>query len=101
VLGEATQLSVTLNLHVTRPVDPDSAADRDAIRQLDAVANRVFLGPMLDGAYPADLLADTASVTDWSFVKDGDEATAAVPLSVLGINYYSTSRAGPGTRTCR
>jgi beta-glucosidase len=98
VLGESTQLSVTLNLHVTRPVNPDSPADRDAIRQLDAVANRVFLGPMLDGAYPADLLADTASVTDWSFVKDGDEATAAVPLSVLGINYYSTSRAQRWTR---
>jgi beta-glucosidase len=98
VLGDETQLSVTLNLHVTRPVDPDSEADRDAIRQLDAVANRVFLGPMLDGAYPADLLADTASVTDWSFVKDGDEATAAVPLSVLGINYYSTSRAQRWTR---
>ena len=93
VLGEDTQLSVTLNLHVTRPVDPDSAADRDAIRQLDAVGNRVFLGPMLDGKYPDDLIADTASVTDWSFVKDGDTATAAVPLSVLGINYYSTSRA--------
>jgi beta-glucosidase len=98
VLGESTQLSVTLNLHVTRPVNPDSEADRDAVRQLDAVANRVFLGPMLDGAYPADLLADTASVTDWSFVKDGDEATAAVPLSVLGINYYSTSRAQRWTR---
>ena len=93
VLGDDTQISVTLNLHVTRPVDPGSAADRDAVRQLDAVGNRVFLGPMLDGAYPADLLADTKSVTDWSFVKDGDEATAAVPLSVLGINYYSTSRA--------
>ena len=93
VLGAATQLSVTLNLHVTRPVDPDSAADRDAVRQLDAVGNRVFLGPMLDGAYPADLLTDTASITDWSFVQDGDEAAIAVPLNVLGINYYSTSRA--------
>ncbi len=93
VLGEQAQVSVTLNLHVTRPDDPDSAADRDVIRQLDAVGNRVFLGPMLDGAYPQDLLEDTASVTDWSFVKDGDEATIAVPLSVLGINYYSTSRA--------
>ena len=93
VLGDATQLSVTLNLHVTRPDDPSSAADLDAVRKIDAVGNRVFLGPMLDGAYPADLLADTASVTDWSFVKDGDEATSAIPLSVLGINYYSTSRA--------
>jgi beta-glucosidase len=65
----------------------------DAVRQIDAVGNRVFLGPMLDGSYPADLLADTASLTDWSFVQDGDEASIAVPLSVLGINYYSTSRA--------
>ena len=46
---------------------------------------------MLDGAYPADLLADTASVTDWSFVQDGDESTIAVPLDVLGVNYYSTT----------
>ena len=51
---------MTLNLHVIRPDDPESAADRDAVRQLDAVANRVFLGPMLDGAYPEDLLEDTA-----------------------------------------
>ncbi len=93
VLGEATQVSVTLNLHVTRPENPDSADDVDAVRQIDAVGNRVFLGPMLDGAYPEDLLADTAHVTDWSFVQDGDTATAAVPLSVLGINYYSTSKA--------
>jgi beta-glucosidase len=93
VLGPDTKLSVTLNLHVTRPVDAESAADRDAIRQLDAVGNRVFLGPMLEGAYPKDLLDDTASVTDWAFVQDGDEATCAVPIDVLGINYYSTSRA--------
>ncbi len=93
VLGADTKLSVTLNPHVTRPVDPDSAADLDAIRQLDAVGNRVFLGPMLDGAYPKDLLDDTKAVTDWSFVRDGDEATCAVSLDVLGINYYSTSRA--------
>ena len=93
VLGDDAQVSVTLNLHVTRPVDPDNEADRDAVRQIDAVGNRVFLGPMLDGAYPADLLADTASITDWSFVQAGDEAASAIPLSVLGINYYSTSRA--------
>ena len=85
------QLSVTLNLHVARP-DSDSDADRDAARRIDALANRAFLGPMLDGGYPADLLADTAGVTDWSFVADGDERVAAVPLDVLGVNYYSTGR---------
>ncbi|MEU9826398.1 GH1 family beta-glucosidase [Micromonospora chersina] len=89
-LAPAAQLSVTLNLHVIRPAS-DSPADHDAVRRIDALANRAFLGPMLDGSYPADLLADTAKVTDWSFVRDGDERTAAVPLDVLGVNYYSST----------
>ncbi|GAA1369046.1 GH1 family beta-glucosidase [Catellatospora chokoriensis] len=89
-LAPAAQLSVTLNLHVIRPAS-DSAADLDAVRRIDALANRAFLGPMLQGAYPADLLADTAAVTDWSFVRDGDESTIAVPLDVLGVNYYSST----------
>jgi beta-glucosidase len=92
VLGDDAPVSVTLNLQVVRPDDPDSAADRDAVRQIDAVANRVFLGPMLDGAYPDDLIADLADVTDFSFVQDGDTEIARIPLSVLGVNYYSTMR---------
>ncbi|WP_434740813.1 GH1 family beta-glucosidase [Micromonospora sp. SH-82] len=94
----AAQLSVTLNLHVIRPAS-ESAADADAVRRIDALANRAFLGPMLGGAYPADLLTDTAAVTDWSFVRDGDEKACAVPLDVLGVNYYSTTlvRAWDGT----
>jgi beta-glucosidase len=90
VLGEQTKLSISLNLHVTRPADPESAADLDAVRKIDAVGNRVFLGPLLDGSYPADLLADTAHVTDWSFVRDGDLELIKVPMDVLGVNYYAT-----------
>ncbi|MEV4109599.1 GH1 family beta-glucosidase [Nonomuraea sp. NPDC049695] len=86
VVDPAAQMSVTLNLHHVRGV---SEADADAVRQVDALANRAFLGPMLEGAYPRDLIADTASVTDWSFVRDGDEATACQPLDVLGVNYYN------------
>jgi len=92
VLGDTAKLSITLNLHVTRPDDPASDADLDAVRQIDAVANRAFLGPLLDGAYPADLRADTADITDWSFVHDGDLATILVPLDLLGVNFYSTGR---------
>jgi beta-glucosidase len=88
-------LSVTLNLQVVRPAS-GSAGDADAVRQIDAIANRSFLGPMLDGAYPADLIADTASLTDWSFVRDGDERAIAVPLDVLGVNYYFTTRVARG-----
>jgi beta-glucosidase len=96
------QVSVTLNLHVIRPDDAASEADADAVRRIDALANRAFLGPLLDGAYPADLLADTAAVTDWSFVRDGDLELVRQPLDLLGVNYYSTVRvrryAGTGER---
>ncbi|ROS78460.1 GH1 family beta-glucosidase [Cellulomonas sp. PhB143] len=91
-LGASARLSVTLNLHVVRPDDPSSDDDVDAVRQIDALANRAFLGPMLDGAYPDDLLADTADVSDWSFVREGDLEIARQPLDVLGINYYSTAK---------
>jgi len=92
VLGDEAKLSITLNLHVIRPDDPASAADVGAVRRIDALGNRAFLGPLLDGAYPADLLAGTAHVTDWSFVRDGDLEAINVPLDILGVNYYATMR---------
>ncbi len=82
VTSPSARHSVTLNLHHLR-------GDAEAVRQADAVSNRVFLDPMLGRGYPADLLEDTASITDWSFVRDGDEAIVAAPLDVLGVNYYS------------
>ncbi|MFI6345813.1 GH1 family beta-glucosidase [Streptomyces sp. NPDC050560] len=87
-LAPDTPVSITLNIHHVRP-RTQAPADVDAARRIDAVANRVFLGPLLDGAYPEDLLADTARLTDWSFVRDGDTATARQPLDFLGVNYYS------------
>ncbi|MGW8566856.1 GH1 family beta-glucosidase [Isoptericola sp. NPDC055881] len=97
------QVSVTLNLHAIRPADASSAADAEAVRTIDALANRAFLGPMLDGAYPQDLLAGTAHVSDWSFVHDGDLELVRQPLDVLGVNYYSTVTvrhfAGDGERS--
>ena len=92
VLGDSAKTSITLNLHVFRPDGPSSDADQGAVRKVDALANRAFLGPVLDGAYPADLLENTASVTDWSFVQDGDLEITRQPLDVLGVNYYSTAR---------
>jgi beta-glucosidase len=59
VVTNDPQFSITLNLHVFR-------GEAEAVRRLDALANRAFLGPLLEGAYPADLLDDTAGVTDWA-----------------------------------
>jgi beta-glucosidase len=74
--------SITLNIHHVR-------GEEAAARQVDAVANRIFLDPVTGRGYPADLLADTAAITDWGFVRDGDTEIVAAPLDLLGVNYYS------------
>ncbi|WP_370409466.1 GH1 family beta-glucosidase [Streptomyces fradiae] len=87
-LPAGAKLAVSLNLHEVRPLT-GSAADREAARRIDTVGNEVWLGPMLEGRYPEELFADTAHLTDWSFVRPGDEATAGQRLDWLGINYYT------------
>lgn len=81
--------SATLNLHEVRPADPQDPADVAAARRIDRIGNEVFVGPMLEGAYDPALLDQTRHVTDWSFVRDGDEKTAGQPVDVLGVNYYT------------
>jgi beta-glucosidase len=79
---------VTLNLYAITP-QTDSAADADAARRIDGLANRFFLNPILHREYPADLIADLSGITDFGHVHEGDLATIATPLDLLGINYYS------------
>jgi beta-glucosidase len=85
----AARVALTLNLAWVRPEKPDSVLDTEAARRVDGLQNRVFLDPVLRGGYPADVQADTASVTDWSFVRDGDLDVISAPIDVLGVNYYS------------
>ncbi|WP_155372312.1 GH1 family beta-glucosidase [Catellatospora vulcania] len=82
------QMGITLNLHSLQAAT-DAPEDLDAVRRIDGVGNRIFLDPVFRGEYPADLLADTAELTDWSFVRDGDLATINQPLDMLGVNYYT------------
>ncbi|WP_240135534.1 GH1 family beta-glucosidase [Streptomyces sp. MUM 178J] len=84
----AAEISLTLNLHAVRPRS-NAPEDLDAARRIDAVGNRVFLDPVFHGRLPEDLIHDTAPVTDWSFVLDGDLDITAAPIDSLGINYYS------------
>ncbi|WP_420168818.1 GH1 family beta-glucosidase [Streptomyces violaceoruber] len=88
-LPATARTSVTLNLHQVRPLTA-GAADADAARRIDAVGNRVFTGPMLRGAYPQDLLADTEHIVNWDeLVRAGDLAAIAAPIDLLGVNYYT------------
>src|SRR5690348_4888617 len=95
----ARSVSITLNPSVASPVDPENAADREAVRIIDGLSNRMFLDPLLKGQYPADMLAHMARFTDLSYIQDGDLATIKAPIDVLGINFYQPSyvSAKPGT----
>ena len=53
----AARMSVTHNLHVVHPADPASADDLDLVRRIDALGNRAFLQPQLEGVLPEDLVA--------------------------------------------
>ncbi|MBT1163724.1 GH1 family beta-glucosidase [Bifidobacterium felsineum] len=89
-LGEKAKVAVTLNL-AANIAETDAPEDIAAKRRADLIANEVFLGPMLDGAYDPEIFEATKHVTDWSFVQDGDVEIAHQPIDVLGFNYYSTN----------
>ncbi|WJK39768.1 GH1 family beta-glucosidase [Solwaraspora sp. WMMA2056] len=82
------EFGVTLNLYAVSP-QSDSAADVDAARRIDGLANRIFLDPVLRGEYPVDVVADLQPLTDMAHVRDGDLDVISTPLNVLGINYYT------------
>lgn len=89
------KIGVVLNLHVVHPADPEDAAHLEAVARVTRVGNHVFLGPMLEGTYPTELVAETRAYTDWSFVKPGDLEAIRQRLDLLAINYYSTNTVRP------
>ncbi|MGW4276074.1 GH1 family beta-glucosidase [Streptomyces seoulensis] len=88
VLPPRSSVAVSLNSQVIRPLS-QHPADLAAAVRIDDLANGVFHGPLLHGAYPATLLEATSSLTDWSFVRDGDLRDIRRPLDALGLNYYT------------
>jgi beta-glucosidase len=80
-------LGITLNL---TPAIPASASieDAEAARRADGQANRLYLDPIFHGAYPEDMMEVARSMSDLSFVRDGDLQTISAPIDFLGVNYY-------------
>ncbi len=90
-LPDDAQLAIALNVHQFDPAS-SSPADLAATRRVDAVANRVFLDPLFHATYPEDLLAATADLSDWRFVRPGDLDRIAAPIDALGVNYYCPTK---------
>lgn len=95
-LPSTAEISLTLNLHAVR-AHTSSEADHDAARRIDALGNRLFLDPVFHGRLPRDLVADTAALTDWSFVHDRDLDVISTPIDSLGINYYAPTTVAAGS----
>jgi beta-glucosidase len=81
-------LGITLNFAPVTPLDPSDPADVEAARRVDGLQNRLFLEPVLRGAYPPDVLADLAPYGLPDHIRDGDLAVIGTPLDLLGVNYY-------------
>ena len=92
------EIGVTHNLYEITP-DSDSPEDLDAARRIDGLQNRLWLDPVLKGAYPADVLEDLAPLGFSEHVQDGDLELIGAPVDVLGINVYSSHRVKAGERT--
>ena len=80
---------ITLNLYSVHAAS-DSPADLDAARRIDGLSNRLFLDPVLQGAYPRDVIEDLGE-TEWfaEHAMPEDLAIIAAPNDFLGINFYS------------
>jgi beta-glucosidase len=89
VSAPGAEIGISLNPYPVLPsVAEPSAADLDAVRRIDGIANRLWYDAVLLGRYPADVLDDFAAVSDLAHIRDGDLQQIARPLDALGVNYY-------------
>jgi len=84
-----TDLGIVHNLAPFWPETPEAAV---AASELDAVRNRIWLGPLVDGAYDEELLRVAPELADPELVRDGDLALVHGSADWLGVNYYTPFR---------
>lgn len=84
-----TAVGMALNLAPFWPETPEAEAAADGI---DAIRNRVWLDPLVDGAYDEGLLAVAPELADPAIVRDGDLELARGSADWIGINYYTPFR---------
>lgn len=82
------QIGITLSLTNAVPNDPSDPVDLDAARRIDGLWNRMFLEPMLLGAYPSDVPDDVRDLGLGELIRPGDLAVIGAPIDFLGVNHY-------------
>ncbi|MEU8350066.1 family 1 glycosylhydrolase, partial [Streptomyces sp. NPDC048845] len=89
------EIGTTLNFYPVSAASEDPA-DQDAAHRIDILQNRIFLDPVMQSRYPADILAHVEKVTGTDHIHDGDEAAIGAPIDFLGVNYYTSYHVAGG-----
>jgi beta-glucosidase len=84
-----TDLGIVHNL---APFWPETAEAAQAADELDAVRNRIWTGPLAEGAYDEGLLRVAPELADPTLVRDGDLALVRGSADWIGVNYYTPFR---------
>src|SRR4051794_12177505 len=85
----ARDVGIVLNL---APIWPERPEVEQAADGVDAVRNRVWLDPLVDGAYDEGLLRVAPELADPELVRDGDLELVRGSADWLGVNYYTPVR---------
>ncbi|MFU8947730.1 GH1 family beta-glucosidase [Mycetocola zhadangensis] len=84
----AEQIGITLNLSNAIPLDENDPVDVEAARRFDVLQNRVFLEPIVTGAYAEDTLADLEQFGLRDVIQPGDMEIIGTKIDFLGVNHY-------------
>ncbi len=84
----AEQIGITLNLSNAIPLDANDPVDVEAARRFDVLQNRVFLDPIVTGAYPEDALDDLEQFGLRDVIQPGDMEIIGTKIDFLGVNHY-------------
>lgn len=82
-------VGVVLNAESVLPAS-DRPEDAAAARRRHAFHNGLFLGPILAGAYPVEVVEAMGAV--FPEVEGGDMETISHPIDFLGLNYFRPTR---------
>ena len=88
-LPDDAAVGMALNL---APVWPEDAEAEKVADRLDAIRNRLWLDPLVDGAYGPGVLAVAPELEDTGLVRPGDLELLRGSVDWLGINYYTPIR---------
>jgi beta-glucosidase len=89
-LAKGAEVGITFNMTAVRPIYAEAKA---VAEEIEAETNRIFLDPVITGAYPSGVVG-AGLLPAPELVQDGDLDLIGAPVDFLGINYYRPNSIG-------